>query len=107
MKWFTFSLSKGLSIEGLFNFCGIFPTHPTLAAARISPDPLQPDQAGKALYLTRSGRNRTPAQGYLQLFKKNSKFPLDNYSKSNIIVNVNRTPQPAFLSSYAAANMSY
>ena len=104
VHFFTF---RRLSKEGLFIFCGIFPTHPALAAARISPDPLQPDQAGKALYLTRSGRNRTPAQVYLQLFKKNSKFPLDNYNKSNIIVNVNRTRQPAFLSSYAAANMSY
>ena len=70
MKWFTFSLSKGLSKEGLFIFCGIFSTHPALAAARISPDPLQPDQAGKALYLTRSGRNRTPAQGLFTIIQE-------------------------------------
>ena len=62
MKWFTFITFRRLSKEGLFIFCGIFPTHPALAAARISPDPLQPDQAEKALYFTRSGRNRTPAQ---------------------------------------------
>ena len=51
-----YHLSKGLSKEGLFDFCGIFPTHPALAAAHISPDPL--NHARPAL--TRSAARKAP-----------------------------------------------
>ena len=86
-------LIKGLSKEGLFIFCGIFPTHPALAAAHISPRPPQPDKAGKALYLTRSGRNPIPFTNNLRLILN---LLLTFTLKRINIVNVNRTRQPAF-----------
>lgn len=65
-----YHLPKTLDKRVFLFFCGIFPTHPALAAARISPDPLQPDQAGKALYLTKSGRNRTPVQSLFTIIQE-------------------------------------
>ena len=44
----------------LFNFCGIFQTHPAPAAARISPDP-PPTAAGGVRWFTAQFRSSTPA----------------------------------------------
>lgn len=51
-----YHLGRRLSKEGLFDFCGIFPTHPALAAARISPDPLNQTRPT----LTRSAARKAP-----------------------------------------------
>ena len=84
-----YHLGKGLSKEGLFDFCGIFPTHPALAAAHISPDPL--NHARPAL--TRSEARKAPNINYFRPYL----YRLPVVASRNSTENERRHDQPKTL----------
>lgn len=58
-KRFAVNVKTSQSKSGLFNFCGIFPPHPTPEPPPISPDPLH--QTGDQLHPAPDQHRRTDA----------------------------------------------